>query len=100
MYFADGSKYDGEFYYNDIEGIGVYSWPDGRLYKGDWKKNKMHGKGIISWADGRKYEGGYKDDKKHGYGIFTWLIFLMNEILKGLMVANIKVIGIKENSMG
>ena len=59
----------------------------------------MHGKGTISWADGRKYEGEYKDDKKHGYGIFTWLIFLMNEILKGLMAVNIKVIGIKENNM-
>ena len=97
---AGGSKYEGEFYDNDIEGTGEYSWPDGILYKGDWKKNKMHGKGIISWPDGRKYEGEYKDDKKHGYGIFTWLIFLMNEILKGLMVINIKAIGRMENNMG
>jgi hypothetical protein len=55
--FADGSRYEGEFYNNDINGAGTYIWPDKRIYTGQWKKNKMHGSGQISWADGRKYTG-------------------------------------------
>ena len=38
----DGSKYEGEFMNNDLDGSGTYSWGDGRCYKGGWTANKMN----------------------------------------------------------
>ena len=37
--FGDGSKYDGNFQFNDIHGYGIYEWPDGKKYEGDWCRN-------------------------------------------------------------
>ncbi|CAD8129329.1 unnamed protein product [Paramecium sonneborni] len=70
--FADGSRYDGEFFQNDLHGEGTYIWPDNRVYKGQWKNNKMHGNGQMIWQDSRKYNGEYEEDKKHGKGVFVW----------------------------
>ena len=70
--WTDGSKFEGEFEFNNINGKGIYKWSDGRSYEGEWKNNKMDGKGEFKWADGRKYIGNYKDDKKCGFGEFFW----------------------------
>jgi len=44
LYFADHSKYVGDFLDNEISGFGEYMWADGKTYKGDWKSNKMNGR--------------------------------------------------------
>ena len=80
--FADGSKYEGEFCDNEIEGQGVYYWPDGKIYKGEWEMNKMNGEGELSWEDGRRYKGGYKEDKKNGIGVF--IMAGWEEVLRAL----------------
>ena len=32
--WINGSKYNGEWYENNVDGIGTYSWRDGRKYRG------------------------------------------------------------------
>jgi len=55
---VDGSKYEGEWVNNKINGKGIYKWKDGRVYNGEWLNNNMHGYGVYTWLeDGRKYEG-------------------------------------------
>jgi len=48
----DGSKYEGGFKDNNLEGYGHYFW-ENRHYKGDWVNNKMEGRGVFTWDDGR-----------------------------------------------
>ena len=36
----DGRKYDGEYYNDKKNGIGVYTWADGRIYEGGWRQGK------------------------------------------------------------
>lgn len=60
----------------------------------------MHGKGVYTWKDGRKYEGEYINDKKHGNGVYTWYFkYKFINIIKGLMVENMKGNGKKGNNM-
>ena len=70
--WTDGSKYDGEWYENKIQGFGTMVWPDGRMYQGEWFHNEMTGIGLYSWHDGRKFVGEYKAGEKQGYGIYKF----------------------------
>ena len=36
---------------------GNYVWADGSKYEGEWKNNKIEGEGIYIWSDQRKYTG-------------------------------------------
>ena len=36
---ADGSRYEGEWVNNKINGKGIYKWNDGRVYNGEWLNN-------------------------------------------------------------
>jgi hypothetical protein len=47
--WADGSRYEGNWKNNMINGFGRYEWPDGRHYVGEWLDNKMHNKGRYEW---------------------------------------------------
>jgi len=49
-------------------GSGLYKWADGSKYDGHWKNNKMEGFGKFSWNNGRYYEGEWKDNMMHGKG--------------------------------
>jgi len=42
---------------NKMHGKGVFSWADGRKYEGDYFDDKKQGQGIFTWPDGRKYDG-------------------------------------------
>jgi len=37
MIQKDGSTYEGDFFENNIHGMGIYTWADGRRYNGQWK---------------------------------------------------------------
>jgi hypothetical protein len=58
--YDDGSIYYG--YYNNIyerEGYGILILPDGSKYQGFFKNNKMNGRGRLISSDGDYYEGLY-----------------------------------------
>ena len=38
--YADGVRYDGQYFMDKKEGYGVYFWTDGRKYEGWWHKGK------------------------------------------------------------
>ena len=37
---ADGKYYEGDFYDDKKQGLGVYNWPDRRQYDGQWVDGK------------------------------------------------------------
>ncbi len=39
--FNNGDKYEGGFYYDNIEGEGEYTHSDGKVKKGKWHKGKL-----------------------------------------------------------
>ena len=62
-------QYTGEFFANEMNGEGVYTWPNGDRYKGEFRDNKMNGSGVYQNADGSTYTGEFRDGKKHEKGI-------------------------------
>lgn len=64
----DGSKYEG-FWNNDkIDGKGRYIDCKGNYYEGEWKDGKANGQGTLCVENGSKYEGSWVDDTQEGYG--------------------------------
>ena len=43
--------------YKKKHGWGIFSWGDGSKYDGDFEDNLIQGVGVYSWQDDRKYEG-------------------------------------------
>lgn len=88
--WADGSRYEGEFDHDIIQGKGVYKslksiyngqfhnsmqhgsgiqkWTDGRVYDGQFKENHRDGKGKMIWTDGHTYDGQWRQGQQHGSG--------------------------------
>lgn len=65
----DGSKYEGFFFNDSINGRGRYIDHQGCFYyEGTWKENKAHGKGSYFLSDGTRYTGDWKDDVQEGEG--------------------------------
>lgn len=63
--YADGSRYEGEFKDNKINGEGTYTTADGK-YEGKFKDGMYNGKGTYIYSDGSKYEGEFKDGRYLG----------------------------------
>jgi hypothetical protein len=42
-----GTKYIGQYQFDQKQGIGIFEWTDGRQYKGEWKDGKQYGFGIY-----------------------------------------------------
>ena len=53
-------------------GYGTYIWSNGSKYNGEWKNNSMDGQGTLTDSNGGKYVGGYKNDLRHGLGFVTF----------------------------
>ena len=51
FYFYDGSRYEGEFSNNKINGKGKYYFKNGNKYEGEFKDNKIKGKGKYSFKE-------------------------------------------------
>ena len=69
--WANGDRYEGEFFEDRIEGFGVYvfgrgPWA-GERYEGDYLADRRHGYGVYHWASGDVYSGPWREDLPTGY---------------------------------
>lgn len=64
--FANGDRYEGEFFANRLQGQGIFKYANGDCYEGEFKDSKYNGKGILTHADGTKEAGIFADDKYVG----------------------------------
>ena len=53
-----------------MHGKGVFTWADGRKYEGEYYDDKKQGHGIFHWPDGRQYDGYWMSGKQQGVGIY------------------------------
>ena len=70
--YLTNSEYKGEFQKGNKEGIGSLFWSNGDKYEGEWKHNEMNGIGIYSYSNGSQYRGEFKNNMMDGYGEFDW----------------------------
>ncbi len=52
FYYANGSKYKGDWVNDKKQGWGTYDWQDGSRYEGQWNGDYMHGQGVFYYANG------------------------------------------------
>lgn len=67
-----GFYYEGEFQNNNAEGFGKYVTGEGAIYLGQWKEDKQNGHGEELFPDGSRYEGEFFNGKKHRKGLFSF----------------------------
>ena len=70
--YLTNSEYKGAFQKGNKEGIGSLFWSNGDKYEGEWKHNEMNGIGIYSYSNGSQYRGEFKNNMMDGYGEFDW----------------------------
>jgi hypothetical protein len=80
LMFADGSEYDGWWRYNRMDGHGTRRFPNGNLYVGNYSDGRRNGNGRHIFANGDQYVGIFKDDAMHGAGRYY---FKNNESFEG-----------------
>ena len=54
-----------------MHGYGVFTWADGRKFEGNYYEDLKTGHGIFYWPNGQIYEGFWKDGLQEGVGILT-----------------------------
>ena len=68
--FANGDRYEGEFYNNLPNGYGIYYDSNGDKYEGEFIDDRYDGYGIIYCSNGDRYEGEFRNGLAEGYGVF------------------------------
>lgn len=68
--WANGDRYEGDFFEDRIEGFGAYvfgrgPWA-GERYEGDYLAGRRHGHGVYRWGSGDVYIGPWQDDVATG----------------------------------
>ena len=79
--FVNGDKYIGEFKNNYYDGQGVMYWASGSKYEGQLKSGKQHGQGTFNSWNGDKYVGEWKFDYKDGQGV---MYFANGKVQEGI----------------
>jgi hypothetical protein len=51
--YGDGSKYIGDFYNGQPEGVGTVYYANGNRYEGGWQRHAPHGKGVMFYTNGK-----------------------------------------------
>ncbi|CAD8092861.1 unnamed protein product [Paramecium sonneborni] len=84
--WKDGTKYEGSFENDQINGFGIMEFADSRKYKGEWVNGEMEGFGQFIWPNLEEYKGFYKQSKRNGFGVFKYKsgIRYFGEFLNGL----------------
>lgn len=70
--FANGDKYSGEWVWSRKEGYGEYEWADGSAYSGEWVDDLPDGEGVLSSAGGDVYSGGFAEGLYEGFGTYEF----------------------------
>lgn len=70
--YADGKRYDGEFFANRIQGSGTLHFPNGDRYDGDFVNGHRHGQGVYTFGTGGRYNGRFAADQISGNGTFVY----------------------------
>ena len=58
-----GTRYEGEFKDDKMDGKGIYSWPSGNSFEGEFKNGLMHGHGVKKFANGKVQKGQWVENK-------------------------------------
>lgn len=53
------------------DGLGVLIWQDGSKYQGQFKADKMEGNGRMTQANGSMYQGQWANGMANGSGTFV-----------------------------
>jgi len=69
-YFANGSRYEGEFRDHTQQGRGRYFWNDGRHYHGGIVNGAPSGEGTGTEPGGERYEGSWLNGRPNGPGVY------------------------------
>lgn len=74
----NGNTYTGFEVMGQIDGVGICYYADGSRYEGDWKDGKREGEGCLYISEGRHclYKGEFKNDLMDGYGEAYWAVTL------------------------
>lgn len=83
--YANGDKYVGNFVNNKKSGSGTYTWKNGDIYTGNWSNDKMSGSGVYKFKNGDKYSGNWDAGFMNGKGTYT---FRSGKTLTGVWVDN------------
>ena len=68
MLYENGDYYEGDFFFNQKNGQGIFTTASGDIYNCEWKEDKCHGKVKVNYANGNVYEGDFVDGKRTGKG--------------------------------
>lgn len=68
-FYANGTRYEGNWEKGEKHGRGVYTYPEGECYEGDFVRNKRKGYGTYTWRNGDTYHGYWSDDMRNGEGV-------------------------------
>ena len=55
--FQDGAKYEGDWFDDNMNGQGTFTWANGDMYVGEFVDSKRHGQGTKTNADGSVMKG-------------------------------------------
>lgn len=68
-FWANGTRYEGQFANDVTNGIGIYYWTNESSYAGQQLKDQQHGYGVRRIPDGTRYEGMWAYGKRDGFGV-------------------------------
>ena len=67
-----GSKYEGSWENDRINGEGTSWYNNGNRYHGEWLNGRINGLGTLYLASGDRYSGDWKDGRRHGQGTYYY----------------------------
>ncbi len=67
--FANGARYEGEFFFGQIRGQGVLKFKDGTRCEGQFFGNDLNGKATCIFRNGLRYEGELRNGRPDGVGV-------------------------------
>ena len=70
--FSDGSRYEGDYKYDEPWGEGMMETVSGDTYVGEWESGFPHGRGVLIFSHGDRYEGDFFQGNFHGRGRLTY----------------------------
>lgn len=64
--WADGCRYEGQWYNGTMRGHGTMHYPGGEYYEGQWENGLWHGHGVVHTTTNRICEGHYHEGTPFG----------------------------------